>query len=113
VQHEGLTGEQTVSDTDLVFVAAHPRVKDGRKDVAFEVRMLESGRPAGIAFTSIRFLVEALGQSQPWVAMPLGRFRQLIGAAGVGEVAVNPSVPEDAVLWRAEDVDELTARGQA
>lgn len=113
MQDKGLTGIEAVSDTDLVFVAAHPRVKDGQKDVAFEVRLLESGRAAGIAFTSTRLLVQALGQSQPWVAMPLGRFRELMGAAGVGEVAVNPRVPKDAVLWQPEDIDELATRGQA
>jgi hypothetical protein len=104
--------KSAVADTDLVFVAAHPRVKDGRKDVVFEARTLESGKAAGIAFTSIQRLVDALGQAQPWVAMPLGRFRELMGAAGVEDVALDPKVPQDAMRWQHQDVDEFIARGR-
>jgi hypothetical protein len=104
--------EAAMPDADLVFVAAHPRVKDGRKDVVFEARMLETGKAAGIAFSSIERLVEALGRAQPWVAMPLGRFRELMGAAGIADVALDPKVPRDAMRWQKEDVDEFVARGR-
>lgn len=109
----GPLGGEAVSDTDVVFVPAHPRVKDGRKDVVFEVRVLESGEAAGVAFTSTKHLVEALGPAQPWVAMPLKRLRELMGAAGVGDVVVNPSVPQDAVRWQPADIQEFIASGRA
>jgi hypothetical protein len=102
-----------VSDTDLVFVPAHPRVKAAGSDVVFEVRVLESGKAAGIAFTSMRELVEALGEAQPWVAIPIGRFRELMGGAGVGDIVINPSVPQDAVRWKPDDVQEFIAGGRA
>ena len=112
MQEEGLLGGDAVSDTDVVYVAAHPRVSDGRKDVVFEARMMESGKPAGIAFTSIEHLVKALGHAQPWVAMPLGRFREVMAAGGVADVALNPRVPEEAVRWQPEDVQDFIARGR-
>jgi hypothetical protein len=108
-----LPAGEVVTDTDLVLAAAHPRVTNDRKDVVFEVRKLESGRTAGIAFTSRRHLVEALGPSQPWVVIALGRFRELMGAAGVDDVAVNPSVSPDAVLWQPEDIEAFIAGEQA
>jgi hypothetical protein len=113
VQEQGLPGSGAVSDTDVVYVAAHPRLKDGLKDVVFEARMMESGKPAGIAFTSIQHLVEALGHAQPWVAMPLGRFRSVMAAGGIADVALDPKVPQEAVRWQPEDLKEFVARGNA
>jgi hypothetical protein len=112
MQEEGLPGGEAVSDTDVVYVAAHPRVNDGRKDVVCEARMMASGKPAGIAFTSIKHLVEALGQAQPWVAMPLGRFREVMATGGIADVALNPKVPHEAVRWQPQDVQEFIARGR-
>lgn len=110
---DNLSVGASVSDTDVVFVPAHPRVKDAASDVVFEVRVLEDGRAAGIAFTSTRELVEALGEAQPWVAIPLGRFRTLMGSAGVAEVVINPRVPQDALRWKPDDIQEFIAGGRA
>jgi hypothetical protein len=112
VQEDGLPGGLTVSDTDLVYVPAHPRVKDAGSDIVFEVRALESGKAAGIAFTSTQELVEWLGEAQPWVAIPLGRFRKLMGGAGVADVVINPSVPRDAMRWKPDDIQEFIAGGR-
>jgi len=113
VQEDGLLTGDAVSDTDVVFVPAHPRVKAAGSDLVFEVRVLEDGTAAGVAFTTKESLVEGLGAAQPWVAMPLGRFRELMGGAGVGNVVINPRVPQDAVRWQPDDLQEFIAGGRA
>ena len=96
-----------MADADVVFVPAHPVTSGGRKDVGFETRQLDSGGQAAIAFTSLSRLVDALGKAQPWLAMPLGRLRQLMASNGLGEVAVDPAVPSGAWRWAPEDGDKL------
>ncbi len=50
---------------------AHPQVRDGRKDVVFEVRQLADGRRVLPVFTTTEHLIAALGPRQPWAALPL------------------------------------------
>jgi hypothetical protein len=99
-------------DSDLVFVAAypiapHPQGGGGRAEIAFETCVLESADHAAMAFTSIQRLIEALGPMQPWIAVPLGRVRNLLGAAGLSQIAVDPTLPADARRWRQDDVRRL------
>jgi hypothetical protein len=98
---------QPVPDSVVVYVPAHPITSGHRKDVAFETRRLASGEPAAMAFTSLSRLVESLGKAQPWLAMPMGRLRALMGTSGVGKVALDPTVPAEAWRWRQEDVAEI------
>jgi len=56
---------------EIVFVPAHPQVRDGRKDVVFEVRQLADGRRVLPVFTTTEHLIAALGPRQPWAALPL------------------------------------------
>ena len=99
--------KQSVADADVVFVPAHPVTSGSKQDVGFETRELDSGGQAAIAFTSLSLLVEALGQSQPWLAMPLGRLREVIGSQGVSQVAVDPTVTSEAWRWTEEGIREL------
>jgi hypothetical protein len=94
--------QSSVVDASVVFVPARPLTANGRKDVAFEIRQLESGEQAAIAFTSMARLVNALGNAQPWLAMPLGRLRELVGSRGIVQVAVDPVVPAKAWRWTAD-----------
>jgi hypothetical protein len=106
----GSMGDQQVGDRDILYVPAHPITTGGRKDVGFELRQLESGEKAAIAFTSLPRLVEALGNSQPWLAMPMARLRDLMGSRGVAQVAVDPTVPSGAWRWNADDVRGMSQR---
>jgi hypothetical protein len=101
-------GDQSVGDTHVVYVPAHPITSRGRKDVGFEIRELETGEKAAVAFTSLPRLVEALGKSQPWLAMPMARLRDLMGSRGVAQVAVDPIVPAKAWRWKPDDVHRMT-----
>jgi hypothetical protein len=101
-------GDQTSGDTRVVYVPAHPITSGGRKDVGFEIRELETGEKAAIAFTSLPRLVEALGNSQPWLAMSMVRLLDVMGSRGVARVAVDPTVPPKAWRWKPEDVSGMT-----
>jgi hypothetical protein len=103
-------GDQSVGDTHVVYVPAHPITSGGRQDVGFEIRELEGGEKAAVAFTSLPRLVEALGNSQPWLAMPMARLRDLMGSRGVAQVAVDPTVPAKAWRWNPDDVRGMTKR---
>ena len=101
-------GDQSVGDTHVVYVPAHPITARGRRDVGFEIRELESGEKAAVAFTSLPGLIEALGNSQPWLAMPMARLRDLMGSRGVAQVVLDPTVPARAWRWKPDDVQRMT-----
>jgi type III secretion system (T3SS) SseB-like protein len=98
--------KESVADSDVVYVPAHPITAGNRKDVGFETRQLASGEQAALAFTSLPRLVESLGESQPWLAMPMGHLRSLMATNGVGKVALDPTVPAEAWRWGPEDLSE-------
>jgi hypothetical protein len=58
-------------------------------------------------FSSVRRLVLALGQAQPWVALPLLRVRELAAAGGVSTVVVDPEVASGAWRWGYRDLERL------
>jgi hypothetical protein len=107
-------GEEPTSDGTVVFVAAfpiaaHPRAGEGKQEVAFETCELKSGEHAAMAFTSTKKLAEALGQWQPWIALQLGLVRQVVGASGLSQVAVDPVLPAGARRWSEADILRLKA----
>jgi hypothetical protein len=95
-------------DTDIVYVPAHPDVRPGHDGVRFETRMTEAGQPVGVAFRRLDSLVRALGHAQPWIAVPLPRLRQIFGAAGIGQIVLDPQVPLEPPRWRADEVTALS-----
>jgi hypothetical protein len=113
-----MSAETTVQalpdDGDLVYVPAHPATREGRKDIVFELRDTESGGRAALAFTDRARLVEALGPTQPWIAVSLGWLRQLLGATTPGTlVAVDPVLADDAWRWSADDLRDLQTGDEA
>ena len=64
---------------DIVYAPAHPDPRPGHRGVRFETRLLASGDPVALAFTSQPALVDALGPAQPWMALRLHRLRTLMG----------------------------------
>lgn len=59
-----------------------------------------------LAFSRLDRLVSALGQAQPWIALPPDRLRLL---AGIGTVYVDPPVAPAAPHWSPGDVDQVSA----
>ena len=76
----------------------------------FEVRHLADGGRALPVFTTVRRLVAALGQQQPWVALPLEKVRLIAGGAGVHRVVLDPGAEPGAWRWQPADLEELARR---
>jgi hypothetical protein len=99
-----------------VFVAAYPVpanrfAGESRREVAFETCLLEAGDRAAMAFTSTERLVEMLGPSQPWVALPVKRLCELMGLADIPQVAIDPVLPTNLRRWRSDDIRRLLEEG--
>jgi hypothetical protein len=90
---------------DIVIVPAHP--DPGGTEISFEVRQGPGGMNVVPVFSSVRKLVLALGEAQPWVAMPLLRVRELAAEGGVPEVLLDPAVLPGSWEWSFADLETL------
>ncbi|MQA86712.1 MAG: hypothetical protein GEV03_19285 [Streptosporangiales bacterium] len=60
-----------------------------------ELRNIDDGRVAMLAFSSLEQLVEGCGEEQPWVAVPMDRVDELQRLSGADLVLWNvPLSPE-------------------
>ncbi len=91
----------------IVIAPAHPAPRDGHPDLVFELREGADAMAVLPVFSSVRRLVLALGQAQPWVALPLLRVRELAAAGGVSTVVVDPEVASGAWRWGYRDLERL------
>lgn len=94
-----------------VCVPCHPDPLDERAGsdeprVRIELRE-RRGETVAIVFSSVRCLVEQLGQSQPWMVMDSSRLQQCLSAAGVTQVLLDPVLGDDAGRWTPEDIERF------
>ena len=72
---------------------------------AIELRTLAAtGERVGLAFTSPRALVRALGDYQPWAAVPLLSYVAWLRMQGVYRLQLDPVYADDARRWSADDL---------
>jgi hypothetical protein len=90
---------------EIVIVPAHP--DPGGTEVSLEVREGPAGMNVLPVFSSVRMLVAAFGEAQPWLAMPLLRVRELAAEGGVFEVLLDPAVLPGAWHWSFQDLETL------
>jgi hypothetical protein len=100
-----LSGGSPPPPPEIVIVPAHP--DPGGTDVSFEVREGPAGMNVLPVFSSVRRLVVAFGEAQPWLAMPLLRVRELAAEGGVFEVLLDPAVLAGAWHWSFQDLETL------
>lgn len=102
------SGAFWMDDNRMLFIPAHPEPASGPDTITLERRLLPGGVPVAMGFTTLDKLVEALGEYQPWVALEAGRLREvLVGTRSI--VAIDPSVPHEAIRWTAADVVKAAA----
>jgi hypothetical protein len=89
---------------EVVYVPAYPDPRPGNGGVRFETRTLIDGQITGIAFRSRQKLVEALGPAQPWMAIRLDRLGDILGAAGIRRILIDPPITSS---WSPEHVEQL------
>lgn len=90
---------------EVVFAPAYPDPRPGHGGVRFETRASVDGEITGVAFRGLDKLVAALGPAQPWIAIRLDRLGDVLGAAGIRRILVDPPAVESG--WSAERVERL------
>jgi hypothetical protein len=81
-------------DPELAFLPSE-RVHRGDMEAAVEFRRTEDGRLVVLAYTSVRALVEACGEKQPWVATPSAHLEQICTESGADAVLWNIALPAE------------------
>ncbi|WP_327068642.1 hypothetical protein OG500_23105 [Kitasatospora sp. NBC_01250] len=89
---------------ELVYAPARPIIREGRRELLYEVRRYPDGRQVLPVFSTLELLVAALGPAQPWAQAPLRAVRAVMAAAGVTEVELDPVVAEGAWRWNEADL---------
>jgi hypothetical protein len=107
------TGQADLAPDTRLYIPAHPRYHDDpgqAPGVGFEfLTRPQTGEPVPVAFTTLDALVAALGESQPWIAMPAQPFAELVRRGGLGRVAVDPVVaPGTEPYWTPENLRAYT-----
>jgi hypothetical protein len=113
---EGAGRADLAPDTRL-FIPAHPRYPAdpaGTPGLGFEFLTDPATRsPVPVAFTTLDALVAALGESQPWIALPAGPFAELMRRNGFGRVKVDPVIePGGGPNWTPETLRAYTEAAQ-
>ena len=75
------------ADGDVVFVPAHP---EGTEPVIELRRAAATGERVGLAFTSTDALVQVLGESQPWISLPMIAYVTWLRTQDVLRVEIDP-----------------------
>ena len=104
----GTTASALSSDFDPVCVPADPTRQGDRWGVGLELRHDACGRPTALVFSSPNALATALGEHQPWIAMPMVGLRNLVVALGVDHIVVDPAVAPEVPRWTADRVDSVS-----
>jgi hypothetical protein len=100
------------ADGDVVFVPAHPMSDERGRLPAVEVRRLrEDGSVVGLAFTSVGSLVATLGESQPWLAMPMAAYVALLRVQGVDRIYVDPVYADAVADWSPQRLADAIGAG--
>lgn len=93
----------------MVAVPAHPGAA-GSGELFLEARRLPGDERVLPVFSTVRKLVDVLGQSQPWAVLPLERVREMAAAAGVGRLALDPVMSPGTWKWAPQDLDDFEQR---
>jgi hypothetical protein len=93
----------------MVAVPAHPGAGD---QLMFEARREPGGLVLPV-FSSVRVLVAALGQAQPWAVLSLAAVMRAADAAGVDQVVLDPAVSAGAWRWEPMDLGGFSWRQTA
>lgn len=96
-----INGERSSTDSseddggdELVYIPCHP-VRRGDQEAYLELRPLEDGRLAMLAYSSLDHLVAGCGEAQPWVAIPRHHVSECEKQSGSDVVVWDTELPEE------------------
>lgn len=78
----------------LVYVPTQ-RVRPDDTETTLELRTLQDGQLALMAYTSLDRLVDACGEFQPWALVPVQQVEQIRAVAGFDVVALDVAIPPE------------------
>ena len=84
----------------MVAVPAHP---GAGSQLMLEARRLPEGMVLPM-FSSVRLLIDALGQYQPWAIVSLAKVTDLAASLGVDHLILDPEIADDAWRWEPDDL---------
>lgn len=71
------------------------RVVNGDHEAQLELRWLVDGRLAAVAYTTRERLVQACGESQPWVLLPTRVLEEYRERLGIEAVVLDAELPPE------------------
>lgn len=79
---------------DLIYIPCRC-VQEGDQDAFLELRPLEDGRVAMLAYSSLDHLVAGCGEAQPWLAVPPRYVSEYENQSGADVVVWDTALPEE------------------
>lgn len=95
----------------MVMMVAVPARPGADGQLFLESRHLPDGVVLPV-FGSVRDLVAALGQSQPWAVLPLDKVRAIAAEGGADRLMLDPRVGDDAWRWTRDDLNGFSWPGE-
>lgn len=86
--------EKNGETPDVVYVPTE-RVLRGATEVTVELRRLEDGRTAVVAYTSLESLVSNCGDLQPWASLASDKVGEIQEQSGAEVVLWDVALPDD------------------
>lgn|SRR5690606_7672775 len=87
--------EANGEEVEPVFVPLAERLLSRDRDVTVELRRLEDGRLAVLAYSSLDSLVASCGDLQPWASLPADKIAEIQQCSGADLVLWDAALPED------------------
>lgn len=101
---------EAVDQAELVFVPTEP-VQPGAGQAQLQLRQMEDGRKALLAYTSLALLVAGCGSQQAWIAAPIDELENLQLLTGFDVVALNVDLPGDMRVTGVIDTEDREPGG--
>ena len=91
----------------LVFVPARPLNEPGQRGFELETRRFTDGERFGLAFSHPATLVEALGDYQPWICLPMRNVVAMLQLVGVRRLEIDPQLDDTVWRWNAGALQDV------
>ncbi len=86
--------EKNGEEPELVYVPTQRVLRDD-SEVTVELRRLEDGRTAVLAYTSQEALVSNCGDLQPWASLPSDKVREIQERSGANMTLWDAALPDE------------------
>lgn len=93
-EYAGAESSDDLDGDDLIYVPCR-RVHEGDQDAYLELRPLEDGRVAMLAYSSLDHLVAGCGAAQPWLAVPPRYVSECESRSGADVVVWDTELPAE------------------